>query len=139
MSTVLPYYMRFLLFILLSSGSSLSSAEVTLSGPDFDAFTKGHTLYYSQNGKVYGAESYLDNARVRWSFLDGNCLFGRWYEVDELICFDYGAEMDIQCWRFFKSDNGLIAEFDGDGDSLPLYEAYRVPSPLECPGPDVGV
>ncbi len=131
--------MRFLLFILLSSSSSLSSAEVTLSGPDFDAFTKGHTLYYSQNGKVYGAESYLDDARVRWSFLDGNCLFGRWYEVDELICFDYGAEMDIQCWRFFKSDNGLIAEFDGDGDSLPLYEAYRVPSPFECQGPDAGV
>ena len=131
--------MQFLLFILLSSSSSLSSAEVTLSGPDFDAFTKGHTLYYSQNGKVYGAESYLDNARVRWSFLDGNCLFGRWYEVDELICFDYGAEMDIQCWRFFKSDNGLIAEFDEEGDNLLLYEAHRVLSPLECPGPDVGV
>ena len=128
-----------MLVILLSSASSLSSAEATLSGPDFDAFTKGHTLYYSQNGKVYGAESYLGDARVRLSFLDGNCLFGRWYEVDELICFDYGAGMDIQCWRFFKSDNGLIAEFDGDGDSLPLYEAYRVPTPFECPGPDVGV
>ena len=136
---MLLQHMRFLFFILLSSSSSLSSAEATLSGPDFDAFTKGHTLYYSQNGKVYGAESYLADARVRWSFLDGNCLFGRWYEVDELICFDYGAEMDIQCWRFFKGYNGLIAEFDGDGDGLPLYEAYRVPSPLECPGPDVGV
>ena len=131
--------MRFILLILLSGISSLSGAESTLSGAEFDAFTKGHTLYYSQNGKVYGAESYLADARVRWSFLDGNCLFGRWYEAGELICFDYEAEIDIQCWRFFKGDNGLIAEFNGDGDSLPLYEAYRVPSPFECPGPDVGV
>ena len=128
-----------MLVILLSSASSLSSAEATLSGPDFDAFTNGHTLYYSQNGKVYGAESYLGDARVRWSFLDGNCLFGRWYEAGEMICFDYGADMDIQCWRFFKGNNGLIAEFDGQGDNLLLYEAYRVLSPLECPGPDVGV
>ena len=131
--------MRFILFILFISSSSLSSAEATLSGPDFDAFTKGHTLYYSQNGKVYGAESYLDDAKVRWSFLDGNCLFGRWYETGDLICFDYGAEFDIQCWRFFKGKKGLIAEFAGDDNSLSLYEAYRTPSPLECPGPDVGV
>ena len=136
---MLIQHMRFILFILLSSSSSLSSAESTLSGPDFDAFTKGHTLYYSQNGKVYGAESYLDDAKVRWSFLDGNCLFGRWYEAGDSICFDYGTEVDIQCWRFFKGDNGLIAKFDGDGNSPPLYEAYRVSSPFECPGPDVGV
>ena len=136
---MLIQHMRFILFILLISSSSLSSAESTLSGPDFDAFTKGHTLYYSQNGKVYGAESYLDDAKVRWSFLDGNCLFGRWYEADDLICFGYGTEVDIQCWRFFKGDNGLIAKFDGDGNSPPLYEAYRVSSPFECPGPDVGV
>ena len=126
-------------FIVLCLTSSLASANNTLSGADFDAFTKGHTLYYSQNGEVYGAESYFDGARVRWSFLDGKCLFGRWYETGDQICFDYGAEFDIQCWRFFKGKKGLIAEFAGDDNSLSLYEAYRTPSPLECPGPDVGV
>ena len=136
---MLAQRMRFIFFLLLFFKSSLVSAENSLNGPDFDAFTKGHTLYYSQNGKVYGAESYFDDARVLWSFLDGNCLFGRWYEAGDLICFNYEAEVDIQCWRFFTGNNVLIAEFDGDDDSLPLYEAYRTSSPLECLGPDVGV
>jgi len=136
---VLDQRMRFIFFLLLTFKSALAGADNMLSGPDFDAFTKGHTLYYSQNGKVYGAESYFDDGRVRWSFLDGNCLFGRWYEADGLICFEYGEDIGIQCWRFFKTDNGLEAEFDGDDDSLQLYEAYRSPSPLECRGPDVGV
>ena len=60
--------MRLTVFLLLSFSFSLARAESTLSGDAFDAFTKGHTLYYSQNGKIYGAESYFENARVRWSF-----------------------------------------------------------------------
>jgi len=131
--------MRLTVFLLLSFSFSLASAESTLTGEAFDAFTKGHTLYYSQNGTIYGAESYFENARVRWSFLDGNCIFGQWYQEGELICFDYGSDLALQCWRFFKGENGLVAQFDGDDDSVPLYEAFRAPSPLECPGPDVGV
>ena len=130
--------MRFIFILLLSTSSSLTSAETTLSGSDFDAFTNGHRLYYCQNGRVYGAESYFDNARVRWSFLDGNCLIGRWYEASELICFDYSTVVDVQCWHFFKGDNGLIAKFDGDTDSQTLYEAYRAPSLLKRPGPISG-
>ena len=87
----------------------------------------------------YTAESYFDNAMVRWSFLDGNCLIGRWYEASELLCFDYGTVVDIQCWRFFKGENGLIAKFDGENDSQTLYKAYHTPSRLKCPWPDVGV
>ena len=110
--------MRLTVFLLLSFSFSLARAESTLSGDAFDAFTKGHTLFYSQNGKIYGAESYFENARVRWSFLDGNCIFGQWYQEGELICFDYGSDLAVQCWRFFKGENGLVAQFDGDDDSL---------------------
>lgn len=110
-----------------------------MSADEFEAYTNGQTLYYSLNGSVYGAESYFEGARVRWSFLDGNCLFGTWQQREDMICFEYGADVDIQCWRFFKVVGGLIAKFADYELSASLYEARPAPTPLECPGPEVGV
>jgi hypothetical protein len=131
--------MKLIFSIVLSLYFSTALAETAMSADEFDAYTSGQTLYYSQNGTVYGAESYFDRARVRWSFLDGNCLFGTWQQREDMICFEYGPDLDIQCWRFFKDEGGLIAKFPTDEPTAPLYEAHRAPTPLECPGPDVGV
>ena len=49
-------------------------AQDTLSAAEFDAFTKGKTLFYGTLGAPYGAEVYHDNRRVQWSFLDGECI-----------------------------------------------------------------
>jgi hypothetical protein len=131
--------MKLILSIMLSLYFSASQAETAMSADEFEAYTIGQTLYYSQNGSVYGAESYFEGARVRWSFLDGNCLFGTWQQREDMICFEYGLDVDIQCWRFFNGDGGLIAKFATDEPTAPLYEARRASTPLECPGPDVGV
>ena len=131
--------MKLILSTLLYLYFSSSQAEAPMSADEFEAYTNGQTLYYSQNGSVYGAESYFEGARVRWSFLDGNCLFGTWRQREDMICFEYGPDVDIQCWRFFKDWDGLIAKFAGDDLSAPLYKARRAPTPLECPGPEVGV
>ena len=131
--------MKLILSILLNLYFSASLAETPMSVEEFENYTNGQTLYYSQNGSVYGAESYFEGARVRWSFLDGDCLFGTWREQEDMICFEYGPDVDIQCWQFFKDGDRLIAKFAGYELSSPLYEARRAPSPLECPGPEVGV
>ena len=133
------YYMKLILSALLLLHFSESQAETAMSADEFEAYTNGQTLYYSQNGSVYGAESYFEGARVRWSFLDGNCLFGTWQQREDMICFEYGPDVDIQCWRFFKDGGGLIAKFYDDELNAPLYEARRAPTPLKCPGPEVGV
>jgi hypothetical protein len=114
-------------------------AQTLMGADDFDAYTKGKTFYYGSAGQPYGAEEYLDNRRVRWSFLDGKCQEGVWYEQDGLICFTYDVTPDPQCWSFQRGSRGLIAKFENDPAQTQLYEVEKTAEPLLCLGPDVGV
>lgn len=110
-----------------------------LSASRFDAYTKGKTLFYGQGGAPYGAEQYLDNRRVRWSFLDGECKDGYWYPEADQICFVYEDRPDPQCWVFRLSAGGLIAEFPSGSNQSELYEARDLGEEMICLGPEVGV
>ena len=115
-------------------------AQSTMSAAEFDAYTKGKTLYYGRQGAPYGAEIYHDNRRVQWSFLDGQCQEGRWYEAGPgLICFVYEDIPDPQCWTFSKGAGGLIARFEDNAESSALYEAEDIGEEMLCLGPKVGV
>ena len=114
-------------------------AQDTLSAAEFDAFTKGKTLFYGTLGAPYGAEVYHDNRRVQWSFLDGECIEGEWYEDSGNICFVYENMPDPQCWTFTKGANGLIARFENNPQSTTLYDAQDAGEELLCLGPKVGV
>jgi hypothetical protein len=110
-----------------------------MDGAAFDDYTRGKTLFYAQNGEAYGAEIYLDNRRVKWSFLDGNCKEGSWYEQDEQICFVYEDNPEPQCWAFHSENGRLIARFENLPGATQLYEATDVNAEMICLGPDVGV
>ena len=115
-------------------------AQGLMSADEFDRFTRDKTFYYGVDGQSYGAEEYLPNRRVIWTFLDGRCQNGIWYEEDGLICFEYEAIDERQCWTFREAENGgLIARFKDDPEELELYEVQRSGEPLQCPGPDIGV
>lgn len=114
-------------------------ALAQMSAAEFDAYTRGHTFYYGAGGAPYGGEEYLDDRRVRWSFLDGDCQDGYWYEDDGLICFVYENNPDPQCWSFERSSDGLIARFEGDPEMSELYEVEKSSEPLMCLGPKIGV
>lgn len=115
-------------------------AQDAMTAQEFDAYTRGHTFTYGGMGSApYGAEEYLDNRRVRWSFLDGRCQEGEWYAKDGLICFTYNGEPEPQCWRFRRGASGLVAQFANDPSMGTLYEVERNDEPLYCTGPDIGV
>ena len=115
-------------------------AEPLMSAAEFDAYTRGKTLYYGNGATPYGAEIYLPNRRVRWSFLDGECRDGEWYEADGLICFIYEDRRDDpQCWSFQQGTAGLIARFENNPAVTPLYEASESTEALLCLGPKIGV
>ena len=116
-----------------------SPAQSAMSAAEFDQYTRGKTFYYDSNGTAYGAEEYLEDRQVRWSFLDGQCQKGHWYPEGENICFLYENRTDPQCWRFTRSGAGVIAQFEGEGSSTELYEVEQSNQPLHCLGPDVGV
>lgn len=127
------------LAILMVLPAVSASAQSTLSAADFDEYTRGKTLFYGFQGQVYGVEKYLPNRRVIWSFLDGDCKEGVWYEQDGQICFIYEDRLDPQCWVFTRSGSGLIAQFEGDPAQTELYEAEDIDEEMVCYGPDIGV
>ncbi len=125
--------------ILLMLAMQPAMAQSPLSASEFDAYTRGKTLFYGFEGQVYGVERYLPNRRVLWSFLDGDCKEGVWYEREDQICFLYEDRLDPQCWVFTRSGGGLIAQFEGDPAATELYEAEDIGEEMLCHGPDVGV
>lgn len=127
------------LMILALLSAQTAAAQSPLSGADFDRYTQGKTLFYGFDGQVYGVERYLPNRRVIWSFLDGQCKEGVWYEREDQICFLYEDRPDPQCWVFTQSGGGLIAQFEGNAEATELYEASDLGEEMVCLGPEVGV
>ncbi len=114
-------------------------ADTPLTAEEFASKVEGKVLTYGLAGEPYGAEEYLPNRRVRWSFLDGDCDEGYWYPEGDAICFVYQDTPTPQCWSFFDTGEGLRADFLTDPDDQSLYEVDRGNGPLSCPGPEVGV
>lgn len=132
--------MKQILALALASLTALPAFGASpLTASDFEAYVTGKTLYYGLSGQSYGVEEYLPDRQVRWSFLDGKCKDGFWYEDADRICFVYEDNPDPQCWSFFKEGNGLRAVFENDPDGTTLYEANQDDAPMLCYGPDVGV
>jgi len=127
------------IFLVLICSALPAAAQDLMSAEEFDRYTIGKTFYYGSLGSPYGAEEYLDGRRVRWSFLDGKCLQGVWYEEAGLICFVYENQPDPQCWSFQQGSGGLIARFENNPENTELYEVEKSVEPLLCLGPEVGV
>jgi len=109
-----------------------------MTSAEFEAYSQGKTLYFGFDGRRYGAEEYLPDRRVRWSFLDGVCKNGEWYEDGELICFTYEDDPEPQCWSFYQRGNGLMARFENDPAQTTLFEVEQTGKPMICLGPEVG-
>lgn len=114
-----------------------------LSAAQFQAFTQNRSLQFFDQGEAYGSEHYGPNHAVRWTFGDGTCTAGTWFEKDSQICFRYENESEAGCWVFYPGAAGLIAEFMGaaGGKSLPttLYEASPSSRPSTCAPKDLGI
>ncbi|WP_422047995.1 hypothetical protein [Shimia sp.] len=117
-----------------------AQAQSAMSGAEFEAYVTGKTLFFEADGQRYGVEEYLPNRRVRWSFLDGQCKEGEWFEQGAQICFVYEDNPSPQCWSFFESARGLTATFENEPNGTVLYEIDPAAGEeMLCLGPQVGV
>lgn len=119
--------------------ASAMAAAPAMTAEEFDHYATGKTLTYAQDGVIFGTEQYLPGRRVRWAFTGDQCQIGHWYPMGELICFEYEAGDAPQCWKFWKGETGLMAQFEGDPAGTALSEVRQTDGPLSCTGPDVGV
>lgn len=111
-----------------------ATAEEPLGAAEFEAFVKGRTLTFSVGDEAYGIERYLPGRRVIWSFLDGRCEDGIWYEDDGAICFDYAFTDAPQCWALYPEGDGLRAVFLNDPAQSGYYLAQDGEEELICDG-----
>jgi hypothetical protein len=116
-------------------------AEKPLTGAEFEAFTTGKIMDHAISGRVYGAEKYFPDRRVRWAFTGDECMEGSWYDKGTLICFVYEDRPEPECFSYLRKGAGLVAIPEYDSLSAPanpvdLFETNR---PLACLGPEVGV
>ncbi|MEP3345386.1 MAG: hypothetical protein ABJN34_11100 [Litoreibacter sp.] len=116
-----------------------AQAETMMTATDFEAFTKNSTVAFNRHGMPFGAEQYLDDRRVIWSFLDGNCQRGVWYDEGDQICFHYDGQSNPLCWHFFDDNGQQSARLVGDDPVDDLIVVGKNKQPLACPGPEVGV
>ncbi len=132
-------HMRSFLALLLSLALIWAGpGRAAMSAAEFDAYTRGKTFTFGSAGQPYGAEEYLEDRRVRWSFLDGKCQDGFWYEEAGLICFVYEENPTPQCWLFERTGSGLRALFENRPGETELYEVEQSTEPMMCLGPEVG-
>ncbi|MCA0994148.1 hypothetical protein [Alloyangia pacifica] len=123
---------------LLALLASPLAAAQPMTGAEFEAYVTGKTLYFGRGGTAYGVEEYLPDRQVRWSFLDGQCKDGSWYQEGQMICFVYEDAPMPQCWSFYREGSGLRAVFENDPGNTVLYEAQQNDEPMLCLGPEVG-
>lgn len=128
-----------LLSCLALPAMALQADDTPMTATEFDALTTGKTMNYASGGAIFGTEHYMPGRRVLWAFTREECHEGRWYPQGEAICFAYDTLDGPQCWLFFQTGTGVVAQFigsDGLGDPAEVSESA---APLSCLGPDVGV
>ncbi|MEP4036132.1 hypothetical protein [Pseudophaeobacter sp.] len=130
---------QMILFAVMITLPLSGQAAEPMGGAEFDRYTQGKTLFYGFDGTAYGVERYLSGRRVIWSFLDGRCQSGQWYEDGEQICFVYEDNNLPQCWSFVLTPKGLTARFQNDPQATELYESGDIDEEMLCLGPEVGV
>lgn len=112
----------------------------TIVGPnEFESLSTGKTLYFSKDGKAYGAEHFYKGRRSKWRYSNGICEDGEWFTQGELFCFNYEGNIETQCWTFFKTDEGFAARAEGAplDEFLELYFIDK--KPLLCRGDGLSV
>lgn len=110
--------------------------DAPFTAQEFEAFTTGKVFSFASRGELpYGAEAYLPNRQVIWTYFDDQCLHGRWYPKDGNICFSYEDGTADGCWTYTPNGKGFDAfEIDSPWDK---YLAWPIDYAMQC-GPRVG-
>ena len=127
------------LWLLFAVLASPVSAQDFMSPEEFEEFSTGRTLYFSFNGRPYGAEQFFSGRRSLWQRDDGTCTAGAWHDDGNALCFLYEDNLALQCWYVYRENGDVLVRNTeaAPDEALRLERSDEVPLP--CIGPDLGV
>lgn len=134
--------MKILPILALLAVTTQALSQDIVTADEFDFYSIGTTLYFSENGRHYGSEQFLENRRTVWRAEDGSCVNGQWATIDEGICFLYDGSATLHCWALTREDGTITIEslFPTEGQSSTVLEVTSQDTiPIICTGPSVGV
>jgi len=121
--------------------SAPAAADQPVSPSEFRSYAEGYTLYFSEDGKPFGSEAFKPGGETVWRYGNGSCLRGLWRPHGAQLCFYYGIDYDVLCWRILRDEQGLKVRLLGDGPDagLELRITGRDHEPPVCGGPSRGI
>jgi hypothetical protein len=129
--------------ILLAAWPAIASAEIPLTGAEFQAHVGQNTFSYLYSNAVRGVADYGPDRTLLWAFEGDACFRGQWFEDGSDICFAFEDGSLSACWAFYLDGNRLrgVATRLGSGNppDIEIFEEAHTDQPLSCGGPDVGV
>jgi hypothetical protein len=124
--------------ILILLGTTVA-AEASMTAEEFEAFSEGRILAYSNGPVPYGAEAHGPDRQVVWTEFEGRCHEGVWFPRGDQICFLYEEGIvGERCWRFTRTPDGLLGEFVTDPADETAYRVTPTEVDLDCPAPWLG-
>ncbi len=127
-----------LVLLLLLAAPLRAGEEVPLLPAEFRAYAEGWTLHFEKDGKPFGEEVYRRGGETLWRDPGGQCLRGQWRPYGARICFYYGRDSEVLCWRFLRDDKGyLVRLLNTEDRGLTLRISGRDRHEPICAGPSV--
>lgn len=130
---------RVLFFLALLASPAAGEIETRVGAAEFRAYAEGHTLYFEQDGREVGSETFHPGGETTWRYTDGTCVDGVWKSQGDELCFYYGDPDGVQCWAVLRDQRGLKVRRLGELDPPDL--TYRITGrdrrPLLCGAPSV--
>jgi len=127
------------LALILCLAATAAAADTPMTSEEFEAWSTGRTLDYAIGGQIYGSEMHLPDRRTLDADIGGPCVEGRWFGDGDAICFVYEGDSREHCWHFWRRGDSVLARPVWSEPDSTASEVTVSPTPLQCPGPDVGV
>ncbi|MEM8792990.1 MAG: hypothetical protein AAGE80_15325 [Pseudomonadota bacterium] len=114
-----------------------AGAQEIMSPEAFREYSEGFTLYFEQDGEPFGTESFGEGGSTTWRYRDGSCIEGVWKPHGGQVCFFYGDQQGVLCWRMLRDGDDIIARLLGEAENagMELRITRRDKKPLLCGDP----
>tara|TARA_R110002110_G_scaffold48959_9_gene145520 strand:+ start:274 stop:675 length:402 start_codon:yes stop_codon:yes gene_type:complete len=94
-------------------GAQTALAQSQITPDAFMDRAVGRTLTFEsvRDGRTVGVEQFLSRRQTVWTRRDGSCTYGQVTLTDDMVCFTYEDQWNVEhCWFPHEQDGTLIVK-----------------------------